>query len=353
MEAVPTAAPVPARNRSFEYLRAFACLFIILLHTLYSTTLMYADAFTPGRAAIADAVMNNLMWAVPCFLMVTGALLLPPEKEISVKTVWRKYIARVVRAIAVFGLAFVLLEMAFTPEKRTGAYFLRGLYRIFTGDIWSHMWYLYCLVGLYILLPFFKMITARSDERTLRYLLIVCFVFLSVLPQLEEWGVRCGFSIPVATIYPFWLLLGYYLHRYGRARSGLTCALLLIGSTAAITLLTLAQARWALPVDGLFGYSSCLVIAQAAGLAGLFFRLKPGEDTRLTRLVSRVDARSFGVYLIHMCFVRLLYKHLHFDPFAFGPAWFGGVLLVVLAAFALAYLCDWALKKIPFFRGIL
>ena len=342
------------RTYGFDYLRAFACLCIILLHTTYSTTLMYASEYTARQTLISQMVMNNLMWCVPCFIMVTGALLLPPVKELTYGALFKKYIARVLKAIVVFGVIFLLSVMAFAPARRTFAYFFQGLYKIFTGDTWSHMWYLYCLIGLYLLLPFYKKAAALSEEKDIRYLLIVYAIFLSILPQVNAFSVRCGFYIHVSSIYPFWLFLGYYLHRYGMGRSRRFYVLLFAAGTAALLILTWVRSRWNVAaLDNFFEYSSCLVIVQAAGIAGWFFQCRQEGFRGVKTVLTHIDRHSFGIYLIHMMFVRLLYKHIHFDPFAFGSAWFLGILAVVAISFLLSYILDMLLKKLPLFRGIL
>lgn len=341
------------RTRGYDYLRAVACVGIIFLHTFFSTTLMYADSLSAAQSLGYDIFMNNLMWAVPCFIMVTGALLLPPEKEIGYKQLFGKYIARILKAIVLFCIVYALAEMAFDPSRRTVSYFLAGIYKIFTGKSWSHMWYLYCLIGLYLLLPVYKAFTARAEEKDIRYLLIVLAVFLSILPLLAAFGISCGFYIHVSTIYPFWFFLGYYISRWGKAISGRVYAILLCVSTLLLAAATVARVRLDVPgLDELFEYSSILVIAQAAGIAGLFFRCGGDGSSFAGRLLGSLDRNSFGIYLIHMMFVRLIYKHLHFDPFAGGGGTLG-VVGVVLAALVLSYICTWALKKIPFFKKIL
>ena len=342
------------RTYGFDYLRAFACICIILLHTTFSTTLMYADEYTARQTLISQMVMNNLMWCVPCFIMVTGALLLPPEKEITYGALFKKYFARILKAIVVFGIIFILAVMAFNPARRTLSYFLQGLYKIFTGDTWSHMWYLYCLIGLYLLLPAYKKIAALSEEKDIRYLLIVYAIFLSIMPQVNAFGIRCGFYIHVSSIYPFWLFLGYYLHRYGMGLSRRFYVLLLVCATAALLFVTWARSYWDIAaLDNFFEYSSILVILQAAGVAGWFFQCPKEGSAGLKKVLTRIDTHSFGIYLIHMMFVRLIYKHIHFDPFSFGAAWFVGILAVVAVSFILSYFLDWVLKKLPLFKGIL
>ena len=348
----PDGQSAPARFSGFDCLRATACLCIILMHTAHSTALMYGPQMTFARAAVCQIALNLQYWAVPCFIMVTGALLLQPEKQISYKKLFSRYIARVVKAIVVFGVLFAVLEAIFNPAMRSLRVFLGGVAEVFTGGTWSHMWYLYCLVGLYLLLPAYKKIAAASDERDVRYLLIVYGVFESLLPLLGLWNIPCGFYIHVSTIYPFYLFLGYYLSRWGGKIDRRVWAALAALSTLALGALTYVRVRRSLAaLDIFFGYSSVLVIGQAAGVAGWFFQCREGSSA-VKRTLANIDSHSFGVYLIHMAYIRLLYKYLHFDPYTLGLAGVPGLLAVVLFAFALAYVTDMVMKKLPVFKSI-
>ncbi len=341
------------RSVGFDCLRATACLGIILLHTVFSTSLMYAGEMTFGRTLAAEIVTNNLMWAVPCFIMVTGALLLPPEKQIGYGTLYKKYIARMLGAIALFGTLFVALEMLFNPEQRTWAHLWGGLYEIFTGDSWSHMWYLYCLTGLYLLLPVYKKVTALADERDMLYLMGVYTLFLSVIPGLQMANIRCGFYIHVASVYPLYLFMGYWLSRWGGRLRRRVYGGVFLTATALIAALTYVRVRWDIPaLEDCFQYASLPVIVQTLGLAGWFFRCREEGFPRLKRVLANIDRHSFGIYLIHMAYIRLLFKHLRFDPFDWGLGGVPGVLAVVLAAFGAAYVTDLVMKKLPVFRRV-
>lgn len=341
------------RNTGFDCLRATACLGIILLHTVFSTSLMYAGEMTFGRTLAAEMVTNNLMWAVPCFIMVTGALLLPPEKQVGYGPLFRRYIARVVKAIALFGALFVVLEMLFNPNQRTWEHLWTGLYEIFTGESWSHMWYLYCLVGLYLLLPVYKKVTAQADQRDMLYIMGIYTLFLSVIPGLKMANIRCGFYIHVSSVYPLYLFMGYWLSRWGAELPRRFYGGLFLAATALITGITYIRVKWDIPaLEDCFQYASLPVIAQTLGLAGWFFRCREEGFSGLKKALAHIDRHSFGIYLIHMAYIRLLFKHLHFDPFVLGLGGVPGVLVVVLTAFGAAYITDMAMKKLPLFRSV-
>lgn len=340
------------RIYGLSYVRAIACIGIIFIHAIYSAIVLFGKDLSLAEHIAYRSILNNLMWAVPCFFMVTGILLLNPEKEIAYGKLFKKYIARILGAIVVFGFIFTLLELIFSNDQTGINQILNGLYEVFAGKSWSHMWYLYALVGLYLLLPFYKMITKNSEEKDIRYLLIVLFVFLSIVPLLDIWEINCGFYIHVSTIYPFWLFLGYYMKHWGMKKSKWFYGIMAVLSIAIITLLT--WFRWSYEVASLekfFSYSSCIVIVQTIGIFTCICGSRLLNDSVMGKVLCFIDKHSFGIYLIHLIFIRGIYKHLHFNPFqSFGMF---SIIGVVVVSLGLSLVLDILLRKIPVFSKIL
>ena len=65
----------------------------------------------------------------------------------------------------------------------------------------------------------------------------------------------------------------------------------------------------------------------------------------------KIDENSFGIYLIHMIFVRFVFKQMGLNPFEHG-GWLC-ILALVLSITTLSWLLVYILKKIPVLRGIL
>ena len=124
----------------FSYIRSLACIAIIILHTVYSAVLLFGSNIDAQTNIISMAVVNSMMWAVPCFIMVTGALLLETERKITYKKLFGKYILRIFAALVIFGMVFRVFDIIMDKEAVSVAAFLKGLYEIFTGTSWSHIW---------------------------------------------------------------------------------------------------------------------------------------------------------------------------------------------------------------------
>lgn len=147
--------------KQFPYIRIFACFAIVVLHTLFASNAYYDGLITGTEKLVTQTAENMLMWAVPCFLMITGALLLDENKNLTGKKIF-KYTRRMVISLLVFTLLFQILDYS-TGFRKT--LFTGWLYRLFTGQSWAHMWYLYLMIGLYLMMPFYKMVADHATDR--------------------------------------------------------------------------------------------------------------------------------------------------------------------------------------------
>ncbi len=330
----------------FSYLRIFACLGIIILHTVFSSILMYGNSITVNQYSHAMMICNNLMWAVPCFVMITGALLLDPKREVSLQKLFKKYILRMVYALLIAIVVFRFIDVWMNHESISGAIFVNMIYQFFTNTSWSHLWYIYLLIGLYLILPAMKAITKTLNEKEIKYLLTVGFLFLSVSQLFNIWKFPFGFYIHVSTIYPFYFLLGYAIHNkiisLNRTKSIVlifVSMILLILATHAYYLQNIAN------IDGLWGYNSVLVVLQSAGVFGLFQTITHKE----TKIVHILNSCTFGVYIFHMIIIRYLYRVVMVNPYNNMVATFTWMILLIIV---LAFLFVYMIRLIPGIKRI-
>lgn len=269
------------KNNRYSYIRALACVGIVFLHMVYGAVTIYGNEATELPRMISWMVVNNLYWAVPCFVMVTGALLLDPSRELSYKKLFSKYIFRVAAALLIFTVLYRVYDIFMNGEEVSADGLLKGIINFFTGGSWSHLWYLYMLIGLYLLMPFFKKITERINVKELSYFLVLIVIFISIIPVLKLWNIEIAFGIPVATIYPFYLFFGYTVSRPEVKIKKWVAVLCLILSTAALVGLT--WLRWEnsetmASLEIFFNYSSVIVVLQAVSIFYLFVKTKNVED---------------------------------------------------------------------------
>lgn len=330
-------------------MRAAACIAIVVLHTVFAANEYFHESVSAAENLVSRIVENNMMWAVPLFVMVTGVLQLDYNKPLSMRKLYGKYILRIFSALLVFSVLFRVFDIIMDHEALTLMNLLKAFTEMITAKGWGHLWYLYLLIGLYIMLPFYRKIVEYSSERELKYLVCVYVVFLSVIKMIESFGFHIGFYISDSLIYLLYLILGYMIYNKILKVTGRTGLALFALSTITILALDIAKYRYgaAIPSD-LFGYSSPAVIAQSIGI---FAIINDSERTGSNKVIYSIDACAFGIYLIHMVFVRALFRYIKFNPYDSVPAL--SILLCVIGFSVLSYIATYCLKKMPLFRGFL
>lgn len=332
-------------------LRAVACIAIVILHTFYAAS-VYAPDDTARITALT--VRNLMMWAVPCFVMVSGALLLDSAREVTYRKIFGKYIPRVFAALVLFSVIFQFFDDVTGKSGIHLTTLLNGLQNAVTGNSWKHMWYLYLITALYLLLPFYRKISASLSVKDSYYLLGVYFVFLSLLPMLKTLtGKSAAFYLCVYSIYPFYFFLGdAFLQNRIFKRRWLFILLASVG-TFAIVCFTIFSEKKSITAlaELLTNYAFPLIVMQAAGIFGLM-SCKEGKTPKvLSWILHQIDQCSFGIYLIHMLFLKLVLVVWKWNPYTYGG--FFAVFALSVIIFLCSFLVIRLLKCIPVLKKIL
>ena len=329
-------------------LRAIACIAIVILHTFYAAS-VYAPDHTARIAALTTR--NLMMWAVPCFVMVSGALLLDPAREVTYRKIFRKYIPRVLAALVLFSVVFQIFDDATGESGIQFKTILYGLQNAVTGSGWKHMWYLYLITALYLLLPFYRKIVASLNSKDMYYLLSVYLVFLSLLPMLQTLTEKStAFYICVYSVYPLYLFLGDAFMQKRICKKPWLMILLASVGTIAVACLTILSEKKSIAAlsELLTSYAFPLIVLQSAGIFGLMSYREKKAPKVLYWILHQVDQCSFGVYLIHMLFLKLVLVVWKWNPYMYGG--FFMILALSVGTFLCSFLCIRLLKYVPILK---
>ena len=339
------------RNTGLSLVRVIACLGIVILHTVFAANEYFADGITDTQNLFSRITENNMMWAVPCFLMVTGALQLDPARTIPLKKLYGRYILRVLIALVACCVIFRIFDMCMDGEPFTTAGLAKAFIELITARCWGHLWYLYLLIGIYVLLPFYRIIARYATNREFMYLIAVYILFVSVIPMISARGLNVGFYISESIIYPAYLFLGYMINTnraYMTPKMGWVACVI---GTAVIVILDICKYSQGMNIgDDWFGYSSPAVIIQTIGVFAIISKVRI-ETPRAAKAITLIDGCTFGIYLIHMVFIRTIFRYMQINPYEFvAPlSLMGAVAGISLISFIIV----WVLKKIPGVRWVL
>lgn len=321
------------KKLNYELLRILACVAVIFHHVANQAALLY------GNGDIKYLYLNNLTcFAVPVFLMITGFIQLQPERKFNLLKAEKK----IVIPLLSFGIVFALMETVFTDRTVSLKGIGTALLNFVQGDTWTHMWYLYMLIGLYVFIPVVKAYTDRVSKRAFLSLLAILFFFQVLLPTLEDHvDFSFGVYLPVKLPYLFYCLVGYYLSKY--PLSARLSAALSAGS------LVLLLGWTAVEKDG-FHYYTLPVALLGISLFALFTSIENVCSGLNEKALLFVSDKTFGIYIVHMVIINIVYKVLHFNPYRFflPLGWLG----VGAVTFIVSLLGVWILRKIPIVNKI-
>lgn len=337
-----------------EWLRCIAMFCVVLVHVCIT-----ARTDFPNHAKWEDSLVvcitNTLHFAVPVFFMITGALFLNLNKKISLELLVKKYTLKYVLGIVVFGWGFAFMEQLFGGVNDLPQKLLKSALLMLQGKSWNHMWYLYVLVGIMLSMPIWKMVVKVCEEEKnitmMGYITGIIFLFTSVIYFTDRiTNTKFGITFPVSVIYIGYLLMGYMIDKeYIRIRRSVAASMIAIASTIIIVCGCLHVYKgygWAQEIGQ---YNSPVIIMLSMGVFALAKAIVKGEDTgkyeTKKKIISFISANSYGVYIVHMLVINILYKLVKVSPFGTGNIikiivlWMG-VSIVSLAITAIG-------RKIP------
>lgn len=201
------------KQANISIMRIVATLAVIFLHTC-NTLANNVEKFhlTNQEQLFFNCGYSLMNWSVPLFFMMTGALLLRQDHKITILICISKYVRRIILALLVFGVPFSWIEIFENKRAISLDSIILGFQNIITGDSWGHLWYLYAIIAVYLVLPVLKAFTDTCTRKDLRSMIIVLSIFNLWIPIVKAFtGIEIIFSVAIGTYSVLYLFLGKYL----------------------------------------------------------------------------------------------------------------------------------------------
>lgn len=296
------------RELNYDILRMLSCIAVIILHVSATFTGAFTNPDYLGeiytKHAFTTCVYNALSrFAVPCFLMLTGAFLLDDEKNAEFGYFYRRKFKAIGMPVVIFSILYIVYNLVKALLKDGMGFddFKEVALLVFKGAPFYHMWYMTVLVGVYLLIPVVIMIKNKCSTENFSKV-AWCFLIMS------------GLGYYIGTYSSYWnigfqfLFLGYVLVGYdikriaSRRKSNLkgTVSILM----GVMVLLIIAVLRYHQMLRGIadtelklpFVEPLCLLPIIASICIFYGFSLL---DIKVNMDLRRGAENTFWVYLIH------------------------------------------------------
>lgn len=333
-----------SRIIGLDILRIIATFCVIIIHVAAEykwNESVYSNKWF--SAIIYDGISR---WSVPVFIMISGVLFLNSGRADNVKNILKS----IIRIITAF-LFWTVMHVMFDYIQNSSMGLADIMFGLIRGHF--HMWFLFAIVGLYLVAPILKYIAL--NEKICKYFLILSLVCAFLIPSFIE-GLLCinnilnnsymqsfvsaieanwydmHFSIP--TDYAVYFVLGTYLYNIKQTkRQQRLIYLLSILSFICVVTLTIGISRiQGDTYSGVFSYFNIFVLFESIGIFTFIVeKTRTIEaDSKPAEMLGRMSDCCFGVYLMHMILLYYIEKCLGVNITAMEPAIFIPLLSFVI-----------------------
>lgn len=339
------------RKTYITVLNVVSCLGVVLLHTAN----FWNFNKTRGWVA-ANFVESFFYFAVPVFIMISGATLVDFAERYTMKQYFEKRVKKTVIPFFAWSVISIIFAICCRGIENVSLNPIDIINAIIGCQYMGIYYFFLVIFGIYLSIPVIGSIEKEKRKKIFEYAIIVFFVVNSLLPFLASMsGGRIvhnsNFSFYVCSSYLIYVFIGYYIDNYEMSRR----TQLLIYALGALGFLVHFVGTWYLSfrnneVTTLFkGYMNVPCILYSAAIFLLFKKI-PFEKfpEYLLKVITFFSGQTFGIYLIHIFLITIADKCFGIAPVRFVPSVLFAFVIFMISGFLIKIM-----QKIPIIKHII
>ncbi|MGB9378068.1 MAG: acyltransferase [Mycobacteriales bacterium] len=327
-----------------HYTRIVAAVMVVVIHSVAGTV----GGTAPGSrmwwgATLLDSAAS---WAVPVFVMMSGALVLGSPRWSGAASFYRRRLVK----IGIPAVAWIAIYIAFRGLYLHQEFGVRQAAKLtLAGYPYVHLFYLFVIFGLYAVAPGLRILIEHISRGQL---VAITAIWLS-LGWFNEF-IGPALDVPTANnaVTFFIPYVGYFLAGYvlrDAVVRGLRAWLLVVG----IALLIVGEAATAYALDTLAPLNKFSALTIPMSIMAFIVLLQVGrvaERRGFTgRLAAGLSSAAFGVYLIHLIVLSVFTDRAGID---ITPATPGGLALALAGTVVASWAIILVVQRIPLLKRI-
>ncbi|WP_287493102.1 acyltransferase [Sellimonas sp.] len=315
------------KNYNLELIRMISFVLVIAIHVSNYFCRAYGE-IPNSEYAFSLVVDTAARVSVPSFFMISGALLLGREETL------KKHCRRILRFLSVLAVWSVVYYLWNTCYMKTEV----KLQEIIFVPAEAHLWYLYAMIPIYLVLPFLQVMCRNLSKNIETALLIISTGAVLLNFRTTFTGEELYYDLPLIgdIVYTYYLFFGYYISKYRKKipirqkTAVLICIFSMAVSFGATMGATFAKGYH---YEKELTYGSPFVILASVMFFIIMIRVNDGNfqpSDRRKRIIDLFCNCSFGIYLIHILFLDNYKKYMEPTDFT---AWIAipGLTFVIAA----------------------
>lgn len=306
-----------------DFLRIIAIFAVIIQH--------YCPAYYESYPIETNIMVTLCDWCVPVFVMLSGMFSISPEKSFDLK----KRFGHLLIALCFWSIAYGI--NCYVIQDHSPYTILSIIQPIFWKRLpWYHLWFIYMILGLYLLTPIIRTWVASASKRNILFFLILCFTFNSITWVNQFLPYPLHHLLPTISVFVGYYVLGYLLSIVTiakRYRVIIYCA-----SVAAYIGVVLTNQFFNINAHTLIVNENPLTAIMSIGI---FIAVKNARFAPKWSEISKISCLVFGIYLVHDFIIQ--YIHISLLSCFISV----NIIINALSNLLLSALIVYVIKKIP------
>ena len=290
-------------------------------------------------------------FAVPLFIMLSGANLMTYREKYDTKTFFKKRFLKVLIPFLFWSIVmfiwriFVLKTIKIGPGEG-----INLINYFFSNKQESTYYFVWCILGIYLTMPLLSLLANKKYKKTLWFTVIIYFIVNAFIPNiLKLFNINVNMNATVLLGgYVIYAILGYLLSNYTFKKKYRYFVYIgaLVGLIFRYIITYILSKQTGNVVNILFEYTQwhCILLSTAIFLIikNIGFDKLLLNNDRTKKILSEISGCSYGIYLIHkiIMFYEIKILNISVTSWVWRTA---GIVITYMISLLIIYL----LRKIP------
>ncbi|OLQ89397.1 hypothetical protein BIY22_19860 [Vibrio panuliri] len=321
------------RVRFFDLLRCVAAVAVIAIHVL--APYRHELGVIPfDQWATAVSVNSISRWAVPVFILITGALMLSDKRDFELSYYVKRRLGKVMIPFLVWSLFYAYLS-GWTAQGFESQTAKEVLLQSPNHATYYHLGFFYYFIPLYFVIPFFQWVVKQENDAAL-YVFVTLWLITTALFLM---GINGPWNAQL-WLYSGYLPLGYLLYQKLPINRLSVITLMWLGVVALLITVFMVISHSVdagkYTVGRWLSYKTLNVVVAASMVFVVCRYVSDYLSPRAHTLVALISQHSLGIYLLHPIF---LWPMKAFGWHQGHPIWVIPLWIVLSGGGALALSC--------------
>lgn len=302
-----------SKSQRVFYLDLLNVIAIISVIALHCNGIVHGNPNT--RAWNSSLLVECLCYfAVPLFIMISGANLLNYREKYDTKTFFKKRFLKVLIPFIFWSFGMFLWKIYVIHSIEPFTNFKDLVNAIFMNKQETTYYFVWAIIGVYLTMPLLSLIDFNKNKKAIALFLALFFIINSLIPNiLIVLGINynVGATLQIGN-YCFFAILGYVLANWDIKK--VYRILIYIGAFIGLIyryfLTYIPSKEYGYVVKNFWGYTTwyCILLSASVFLIIKYLKFNNVKD-KLSKIISKISGCSYGVYLIHQM-IMYYEKHL-------------------------------------------